>query len=143
MNFNQTVKYNLKRVLPILGIAGATLLPACKKDKEKEPEIQKHDVEIEFAQYHYELLAPDTIAERLSHPDVRNVYMVPSNDDFTNVSSKYAGIVIDAVLQPAVNVAPDRVFGRGNLRFTPGVILEKDSLWLVQHGWTINKQNQR
>ena len=146
MNFNKTVKYNLKRVLPILGIAGATLLPACRghqNEPEPKKEIQKHDVSLYFYKAYYDEITPEKVSEKLADPTVANVYLEILNEDFTTVRGRYIESVRQKLLEPTTNLDTTRVFGRGNFKFVPGVVGREDSLWLVSKGWTVNQQNQR
>ena len=143
MKFNQTVKYNLKRVLPILGIAGATLLPACR-EHQNEPEPQKHSVDLKWFQDYYEEITPENIQKNLDDPTVDTVYLALVNGgDFTNWDEGSVELMRENFLGPRIEMGKGRVRGKGNFVFYPGVALPADSLWLVQQGWTVNQQNQR
>ena len=143
MKFNQTVKYNLKRVLPILGIAGATLLPACREHR-NEPEPQKHSVDLKWFQGYYEEITPENIQKNLDDPTVDTIYLALVNGgDFTNLYKENVEFMRENSLGPRIEMGKGRVRGKGNFVFYPGVALPADSLWLVQQGWTVNQQNQR
>ena len=143
MKFNQTVKYNLKRVLPILGIAGATLLPACCEHR-NEPEPQKHSVDLKWFQRYLEEITPENIQKNLDDPTVDTVYLALVNGgDFTNLYKENIEFMRENSLGPRIEMGKGRVRGKGNFVFYPGVALPADSLWLVQQGWTVNQQNQR
>ena len=144
MNFNQTVKYNLKRVLPILGIAGATLLPACRGGQnEPEPKptpvVQKHDTTLYFADMSYDNIAPENIQRYLADTNIINIYLEPNPSNFDGATTEYITALRELIFTPALNTDPKRVHGRGNFLFYPGVALPADSLWIVQQGWTINQ----
>ncbi len=145
MKFNQTVKYNLKRVLPILGIAGATLLPACREHQnEPEPKptpvVQKHDTTLWFNYMGYDSIAPENIQRYLADTNITNIYLEPNKPiDFVNATTEYITALRELIFTPALNTDPKRVHGRGNFLFYPGVALPADSLWIVQQGWTINQ----
>ena len=148
MNFNKTVKYNLKRVLPILGIAGATLLPACRGGQnEPEPKptpvVQKHDTTLYFADMSYDNIAPENIQRYLADTNIINIYLEPNPSNFDGATTEYITALRELIFTPALNTDPKRVHGRGNFVFYPGAALPADSLWIVQQGWTINQQNQR
>ncbi len=147
MNFNKTVKYNLKRVLPILGIAGATLLPACRggqnePEQKTEPVVQKHDTTLWFYFENYDAITPEKVNEKLSDPAVANVYLTVEGTGFTRGGPVYMAALRNKKLEPAINVDSTRVFGRGDFILYPGQIHPEDSLWLVSKGWTI-KHKQR
>lgn len=144
--------YNLKRVLPILGIAGATLLPACRgHQNEPEPvkndttktEIQKHDTTLYFAPFALDPIVPDNVKEVLNIPNIANIYMEPIGEKFDRSGAKYIHSIRVNGLEPNINMDPERVHGRGNFVFYPGEVYPEDSLWFVQHGWTVNQQNQQ
>ena len=148
MNFNKTVKYNLKRMLPILGIAGATLLPACRGGQnEPEPKptpvVQKHDTTLYFADMSYDNIAPENIQRYLADTNIINIYLEPNPSNFDGATTEYITALRELIFTPALNTDPKRVHGRGNFVFYPGAALPADSLWIVQQGWTINQQNQR
>ena len=144
MNFNKTVKYNLKRILPILGIAGATLLPACRGGQnEPEPKptpvVQKHDTTLYFADMSYDNIAPENIQRYLADTNIINIYLEPNPSNFDGATTEYITALRELIFTPALNTDPKRVHGRGNFLFYPGVALPADSLWIVQQGWTINQ----
>ena len=139
MKFNQTVKYNLKRVLPILGIAGATLLPACREHR-NEPEPQKHSVDLKWFQDYYEEITPENIQKNLDDPTVDTVYLALVNGgDFTNLYKENVEFMRENSLGPRIEMGKGRVRGKGNFVFYPGRVAPADSLWLVQQGWTVNQ----
>lgn len=143
MNFNKTVKYNLKRVLPILGIAGATLLPACCEHR-NEPEPQKHSVDLKWFWNYEEEITPENIQKNLDDPTVDTVYLALVNGgDFRHAYENNIKFMRENFLGPRIEMGKGRVRGKGNFVFYPGVALPADSLWLVQQGWTVNQQNQR
>ena len=42
-------------------------------------------------------------------------------------------------LDKRIALAPNKISGRGDFRFENCTIALADSLWFVQHGWTINQ----
>ena len=61
-----------------------------------------------------------------------------SKNDYTNFSKK--GINFTKLdFEQLMNLAPDRIFGRGDFHFKPGVADPADSIWFVTHGWTVNQ----
>lgn len=136
MQFKQVVPYKLKRLIPMLGIAGASLfLGGCEKN---EPQ---RDVELFFANDDiFEIFEdPSIIQEIADQPDVRTVYLIPTGgwDNFwaSNISR-----FTKTTLRPAIDISP-KVRGKGDFDFYPGQAskVPEDSLWITQQGWTINK----
>lgn len=122
----------LKRALPVLGFAGATLFTSCEKD---EP---MRDVELTFGG-DKKTIEISEIERYAQDPSVRTIYLVPTGDwQFANYGN--INFMRKNFLQPRLDISP-KVWGRGDFNFTPGQasLIPGDSLWYVQHGWTINK----
>ena len=150
MKLNKVLPYKLARVLPILGIAGASLFAGCSKEDEPP-----HDVEITFvASDPWDIIQknPDgtrqvsqLIKDYVAQPNVRTIYLVPEGD-WGHISASGIPAIRKKTLEYAINYSP-KVRGRGDFTFRPGraSMFPEDSLWYVQNGWTINKrfQNQR
>ncbi len=152
MKLNKILPYKLSRVLPILGIAGASLFTGCSKEDEPIRDTRM-DVEITFT-----LKDPwDVIQENpdgtrqvnpliktyADHPDIRTVYLVPLNS-WTSTTKNHITDLRKNVLEYAINYSP-KVRGRGDFNFWPGEAskVPEDSLWYVQNGWTINRHFQK
>ncbi len=150
MKLNKVLPYKLARVLPILGIAGASLFAGCSKEDEPP-----HDVEITFtSEDPWDVIQqnPDgtrqvsqLIKDYVAQPNVRTIYLVPEGD-WGHISAAGIPAIRKKTLEYAINYSP-KVRGRGDFTFRPGraSMFPEDSLWYVQNGWTINKrfQNQR
>lgn len=121
----------LKRALPVLGFAGATLFTSCEKD---EP---MHDVELTFSID--KTIEMSEIERYAKDPSVRTIYLVPI-DDWQRAKHGNINFARHNFLQPLLDISP-KVCGRGDFNFTPGEasVIPGDSLWYIQHGWTINK----
>jgi len=121
----------LKRALPVLGFAGATLFTSCEKD---EP---KRDVELTFSIE--KTIEMSEIERYAKDPSVRTIYLVPT-DDWQRIEHLGISSIRKNFLQPRLDISP-KVWGRGNFNFIPGQasLIPGNSLWYVQHGWTINK----
>ena len=150
MKLNKVLPYKLARVLPILGIAGASLFAGCSKEDEPT-----RDVEVTFTQDDgWDIIQqnPDgtrqvsqLIKDYAARPDIRTIYLVPL-DNWKNFGTQAITGLRKNALEYAINYSP-KVRGRGDFNFWPGAasLVPEDSLWYVQNGWTINKrfQNQR
>lgn len=141
MRFTKKIKYNIKHALPLLAIAGAGLMSSC--DKDDEPNVPQHDVELKFFQDWYEEVEIDIIKQHAADPNVRTIYLsVVNGGDYTNFSTQNISNQRQFFTK-RFQIAPNKIKGKGNFQFEPGVILKEDSLWYVKQGWTINKQNQK
>ena len=148
MKLNKVLPYKLARVLPILGIAGASLFAGCSKEDEPT-----RDVEVTFTQDDgWDIIQqnPDgtrqvsqLIKDYAARPDIRTIYLVPL-DNWKNFGSNAITGLRKNALEYAINYSP-KVRGRGDFNFWPGAasLVPEDSLWYVQNGWTINRHFQK
>ena len=130
MQFKQVVPYKLKRLIPMLGIAGASFfLGGCEKN---EPQ---RDVNLFF--YDGKLVDTSLIQEIASQPDVRTIYLIPQGDWFTCYANNIR--IFTPKLKQMINASP-KTRGQGDFNFFPGEAskVPEDSLWITQQGWTIN-----
>ncbi len=134
MQFKKTVPYKLKRIIPMLGIAGASLfMGGCEKEK------PLHYVELYFTSENAEIFETNAIQEALDQPDVDTVYLVATGG-WGNMWASNIKRFVELGLRPAINLSP-KVRGKGDFDFFPGQPsrVPEDSLWITQQGWTINK----
>ena len=133
----------------MIGIAGASLMMGgCQKEQ------PTRDIELRFSPFNYSnvvLIHPDETPKRLSRevsdiikyldaqPDVRTIYLVPYYDWSLHQSQAITAIR-NNMLSYATDYSP-KVRGRGDFNFQLGEAskVPEDSLWYVEHGWTINE----
>lgn len=147
MRFTDKIKYNIKRIMPALIVAGAGFMSSCSKDasSDDEPQIPQHDVELKFEQGYYTEIQDDVIQKHANDPTVRHVYLtVIDNGNLWGFDQEGISILCKN-MHRRINIAPQKISGRGNFRFARGYTEKSDSLWFVSKGWTVNKrlQNQK
>ena len=153
MKIKKTIPYNIRKILPMIGIAGASLMMGgCQKEK------PPRDIELTFTEADVSnvvLIHPkeqgtvisrevsDIIKYLDAKPDIRTIYLVPY-DDWKNVSAQDITDLRNNVLSYAIDYSP-KVRGRGDFNFRLGQAsnVPEDSLWYVKHGWTINEYYNR
>ena len=149
MQFKKVVPYKIRRLIPMLGMAGATLLMGgCEKE---EPIVPTRDVEITFDIWGNEgtLYKDDENGNRgpsdlalyyLNDPTVRDIYYVPVGS-WSNFTSSSITALRKVTLETIMNYSP-RFKARGDFTFMVGEAskVPEDSLWYVSKGWTINKK---
>ena len=143
MKILQKLPYKLKTALPILALAGASMVPvSCSDDDEKD---LKHDVELEWFNMYYDEISTHNIKRQLDDPLVNMVYLKYVNKGYPfTVGSIHDGLI--QYLDGLISIDPTHVRGRGNFQWPAGKCQKEDSLWLVSKGWTVNTppaQNQR
>lgn len=149
MKIKKIMPYNIRKILPMIGIAGASLMMGgCQKEQ------PTRDVELRFTNSDYSnviYIRPDETKFNLSReasdiikyldaqPDIRTIYLVPY-DDWSVVQSHGITAMRNNTLSYAINYSP-KVRGRGDFNFELGAAskVPEDSLWFVKNGWTINE----
>ena len=153
MKIKKIVPYNIRKILPMIGIAGASLMMGgCQKEQ------PTHDVELTFSSddaSNIVLIHPDetplTVSREVSdiikyldaQPNIRTIYLIPK-DDWSGVQSQGVTAIRNNALSYAIDYSP-KVRGRGDFNFELGEAskVPEDSLWYVKHGWTINEYYNR
>ncbi len=150
MKFKRVVPYNLKKMLPILGIAGIGAVSSCEK---VEPiEMPKTSVEFEIrggtnsnlvaetCEWNYNRMVPE-IFTYADQEYIDTVYLVPIS--VWSYNSEAIHYIRKNFLEQFINYSP-KIRGKGDFPFRTGEAskVPEDSLWFVQNGWTIN-QKQR
>ena len=153
MKIKKIMPYNIRKILPMIGIAGASLMMGgCQKEQ------PTRDVELRFSTSDYSniiLKHPDETSYSLSRevsdiikyldaqPNIRTIYLVPK-DNWSTLKATNISSLRDKVLSYAIDYSP-KVRGRGDFNFKLGEAskVPEDSLWYVKHGWTINEYYNR
>lgn len=121
-------------------MVAATMFGGCQKE-----ENPKRDIELNFtATYCFEI-SESNIKNKLTDPTVNKIYLRLVDEGSCWYRPDHGWVYPEdarALLESRVNLAPDRIFGRGNFVFESGTCSQADSLWFVGHGWTINRQKQ-
>ena len=154
MKFYKQIFYNIRHVIPTIGMAGLTMMPvACakvdlreespKKSPEPETPIIQRDTVFEFGLNDVEIvLDMDTLQKYVNSKSIREIYLVPKGHwtalGPNNVSN------LRKYLQPRMELSK-KMHGYGDFDFNLGAAskVPADSLWYVENGWTINKGHQR
>lgn len=148
--FKKVIPYKLRRILPVLGVAGAGMLnTACSKDEPQYKEEPLHDVILEFYETrthvdYSQVESIDKLQELANDRSVRNIFMTVRDDNDYTEYRRVQYHSIRQYMEKRTDISP-KIRGCGNFKFRPHQILEEDSLWFVDKGWTINQhlQNQK
>lgn len=145
MKYIKNLKYNIKHMLPILGLAGTSLITSCEKEEPIIIDVPYKNVEIFIGPNMAGWYEVDNLKDlafiksQADRPDVKNVFLVPVGT-WDNMTELGIHNLRERGLTPALNVSP-KVRGRGDFDFYPGAasLVPEDSLWYVENGWTINR----
>ena len=146
MRFTNKIKYNLKRMLPLV-VAGAGLMnTACSKDDEIIEEVKPtHDVSLrwDLPFWHTHLDDIDNIKKLADDKTVLFIFLdLKDSNDCSSYDETVHYQRLREYMQPRFDVSP-KVRGRGNFNnVLPNVMSRSDSLWFVEKGWTINKHQR-
>ena len=129
----------MKKCIFLLTTICVVAFCGCKK----ESPAPTQDIEIVFGQGSLELISTDALQEILNSKeaaDIRTIYLVPMEGKWDNFIYKAIISIRNRQLEPALKLSP-KIKGKGDFNFKVGEAskVPEDSLWYVQHGWTINK----
>jgi len=172
MKIHKKMFYNIKRLIPMAGIATLTMLPtSCgpdsepmkieqnDQDKKREntptdtvvptdtiakPVDTRHDVEMFFvSQTAKSSLDERIIQMHINDSTVRTIYITPTGN-WNDATSREIHLFRDRRLQPTLKMS-SKIRGRGDFNFMLGEASKTlaDSLWYTQNGWTINNPNNK
>ena len=147
MKLKKIVPYSIRKVIPMLGLAGASMfIGGCEKNEEIVP---TRDVEITFSSVYCDDLFYDEngvrypskkAQEYIKDPSIRTIYIVPEGS-WGNMFADDITAIRKVTLEKMLNYSP-KFRGKGDFNFVVGEAskVPADSLWYVQNGWTINKR---
>lgn len=138
---NKVTPYSIKRAVLVFGMAAATLLGGCKKD-DPAPTPTK-DIDIVFNQNNVAPISVEAVRSILDSkeaPTIRTIYLVPEEGTWNNCGTNTIK-GIRKYCEPVFALSP-KVRGKGDFNFARGqaASIPNDSLWFIDHGWTINKR---
>lgn len=144
MRIKTNNQYKLSHILPILGLAGASVVSSCEKN---EP-IERPKTVIEYilvGTYPFDTMWGYNqrnvfigLETYITQDYIDSIYIKPDNRYWNAYSKEEIAYLRNQYLEPLLNKSP-KIRGRGNFNFRPG-INEPDSLWFIKNGWTINQQ---
>ena len=98
-------------------------------------------INIEFSPYTIEKLIPSTVRDTLNkygEKNIKHIYLIPTGY-WNGLTPTGISDTREYLLEPAINLAPKKISGRGEFTFAKGMASQvpQDSLWFVKKGWTI------
>ncbi len=124
-----------KRVAPALAFVGLALT-AC----EKEPVYRApYEKELRFNDRNEESIAMTIVQKFARDTACKHIYLIVTDDNNYTILSSEGINYKRNLLSERIALAPDKISGRGDFHFSKGRASVADSLWFVQHGWTIRQ----
>ena len=117
---------------------------SCEKEKDRTP--------IYRAPYEKELPFNDISIDSIDIPIVqkfardtacKHIYLKATDDNNFTSNSTNGINKIRNFLDERIQLAPEKISGRGDFQFMPRKASLDDSIWFVQHGWTVNQTKLR
>lgn len=125
------ISYNLRKLSLLAILAAIPAFTACEKDEDEKPQ---HDTTFVFG---HEALPTDAkITASADSSQVRNVILKSDELSLGGIGTT----PIKNALAPKFALS-SKVKGKGNLKDVY-VMNQSDSLWLVQHGFTVNQRSK-
>ena len=157
--FSKKIPYSLKRIVPMAMLAGATMFGGgCKPQNEPDDPLDKTpntpidtpvepvvkvNKELYFSQTDGTQISFDTLNKYLAMDNIDKIYMIPVGTFFAPAdydTPDYFKLARDNLLEKRINLSP-RIRGKGDFITNLGYpsVWWRDSLWMVENGWTVNK----
>ncbi len=143
MKITMNFRFLWKFALPVMAFLGAGLLTACDKESETPagPVREPYEKELFFNHKNADSIEIQVVKGYAEDTACRHIYLTVTEDnDWRGCNANAISILRDDLAQ-RIDLAPEKISGRGDFWFKPGVVAYSDSLWLVQHGWTITHRD--
>lgn len=123
-------------ILPALMLSALS----CEKKPEEPVYREPYEKDLRFNQNGFDSIYFPIVKKFAKDKACTHIYLTVTDDNnFTGWNAKMITSLRN-YLETDINVAPEKISGRGHFHARTGAILEADSLWLVEHGWTWNKR---
>ena len=149
MKIKKIMPYNIRKILPMIGIAGASLMMGgCQKEEQPTHDVRSDvsnvvSIHPGEAPFHLSREVSDIIKYLDAQPNIRTIYLIP-NGDWSGYQSGGVSAIRNNTLSYPIDYS-SKVRGKGDFNFKLGEAskVPEDSLWYVKHGWTINEAYNR
>ena len=121
--------------LPALGL----LAVACEKESSEPVYRAPYEKELRFNHYYKDSVEMPIVQKFARDTACKHIYLTLLDDN------NYTGRTTDRItnvrnyLDERIQLAPEKISGRGDFYFSEGKASVADSLWFVEHGWTIRQ----
>ncbi len=129
-----------------LALPLALLLPtSCDKEPQEEqaPVYRApYEKELRFNQYDTDSIEMPIVQKFARDTACKHIYFILKDDNnYTHYVSNNVNLLRN-YLDARIQLAPEKISGRGDFWFSEGKASVADSLWFVEHGWTVNKRRE-
>lgn len=117
------------------------LAVGCEKEPEEKASVYRapYEKELRFNHYTYDSIQPQIITKFVRDTACKHIYFtLTDNNNYTNYDINDITDVRN-YLDKRILLAPEKISGRGDFYFSEGQASIADSLWFIEHGWTIRQ----
>ncbi|MBD5397160.1 hypothetical protein HDR62_03345 [bacterium] len=116
------------------------LAVACEKESSEPVYRAPYEKELRFNHYDTDSIEMPIVQKFARDTACKHVYLtLTDNNSFTNQTTNMITNVRN-YLDARIQLAPEKISGRGDFNFYPGTASIADSLWFVEQGWTVNQR---
>ena len=116
------------------------LAVACEKESSEPVYRAPYEKELRFNHYDTDSIEMPIVQKFARDTACKHVYLtLTDNNSFTNQTTNMITNVRN-YLDARIQLAPEKISGRGDFNFYPGTASIADSLWFVAQGWTVNQR---
>ena len=129
-----------KRAIPALALAGLALTACEKEPVEKAPVYRApYEKELRFNNNSVDSIDMPIVKKFARDTACKHIYLTVTNNNYTGYDADLIALFRD-YLNERIQLAPNKISGRGDFNFMTGAARPADSIWYVQNGWTINQR---
>lgn len=144
MKTQNSVSRWAKGTFCLLALAATAVLtlPSCDKEPEEKAPVYRapYEKELRFNHYDIDSIEMPIVQKFARDTACKHIYLTVTDDNnFTGVPTNNISILRNS-LNDRIQLAPNKISGRGDFCFTYGAASLADSIWFVQNGWTINQR---
>lgn len=113
------------------------LAVACEKEPSAPVYRAPYEKELWFTKGESDSIESNVVLHYADDTACKRIYLVVKPDNnYMGYDTKNITALCNK-LKTRVSLS-DKVCGKGNFHFMPGMVSKEDSIWFVQNGWTVN-----
>ena len=129
--------------LSILLTSVILISQSCEKEKDRTPIYRApYEKELPFDNSNNDTDSIEIpIVQKFARDTAcKHIYLkVKDNNNHTSFPTEWISLLRN-YLDERIQLAPEKISGRGDFWFGRGRTTPADSIWFVQHGWTVNQR---
>ena len=116
------------------------LAVACEKESSEPVYRAPYEKELRFNEYDVDSIEIPIVQKFARDTACKHIYLtVKDNNAYTSYIADDINLLRN-YLDARIQLAPEKISGRGDFYFSKGNASVADSLWFVEQGWTVNQR---